>query len=327
MTFIEPTVLIFADADDVGVGRLTSCLPDELPVTWWRFGVEEASVSVQADTDGFELRQPGARVSASDLRAAPLVIYRRRLLQARPLVSSQLATAADREFSEREWSSLIDGLLLAEEVRADCTWLNAPTATLLGSNKLSLLLRAANDGLPVPPFSVSTPVRFPEATSKELVAKAISADERIDERRHFSTTLLSDADRAALPGTALPTPSLLQEYVAPSLEVRVFYSLGELLSLALTPSDQHVDIRYAPLVDLNAREYDLPADLAEALRGFAERLSFSYCTFDLVLSERGEAALVDITPNGDWSYFESDEEPLISRFLASAIAKHIDSHR
>ncbi len=326
MTSVEPAVFVFADADDVGVGRLVSCLNGDRPVTWWRFGVEEESVSAYADTDSFELRQSGVEVSASDLRAAPLVVYRRRLLQPRPLVSSRLSAAADREFSEREWDSLIEGLLLAEEARATCTWVNSPTATLLGSNKLSLLLRAARAGLPVPPFCVSTPVRFPRDASNELVAKAISADERIDAERHFSTTRLSDSDLAALPGTALPTPSLLQEYVAPSLEVRVFYALGELLSLALTPSERHVDIRYSSLADIDPRRHELPGDLTEALRKFAENLSFSYCTFDLVLPQRGEPALVDVTPNGDWSYFESDARPLISQFLAAAIAKHLDSH-
>ncbi len=326
-TSIEPAVLIFADADDIGVSRLAVRLGTELPVIWWRFGVPEQSVSVHADAGGFELNQPKARVDSSEVRLAPLIVYRRRLLQPRPLVSSTLPARADREFSEREWTSLVDGLLLAEESRTPSTWVNPPTATLLGSNKLSLLLQAARAGLAVPPFSVSTPVRFPSTSSAELVAKAISADERIDEKRHFATARLSAADRQALPNAALPTPSLLQEYVAPSLELRVFYALGRLLTLALTPSDRHVDIRYSSFSDLDPREHELPGGIGEALASFARSRSLSYCTFDLVLPEQGDPALVDITPNGDWSYFESDEQPLISEFLADAIAEHVASHR
>jgi hypothetical protein len=318
-TSSEPAVLVFADGDDAGASRLVASLATKLSVTWWRFGLPEESVSVDVDGDGFRLEQPGATVRSADLQHTPTVVYRRRLLQPRSLVSSELSPAADRDFSEREWTSLIEGLLLAEERHTHATWLNPPSATLLTANKLSLLLCAARVGLPVAPFSVSTPVRFPPSAAGDLVTKAISSDERIDETRYFSTARLSAEDLRDLPGTRIPTPSLLQEYLSPSLELRVFYALGEFLTLALTPSGEHVDIRHSPREDLSPRVHDLPAELREGLGALAREFNLGYCTFDLVVPHDGSPALVDVTPNGDWDYFESDASPVVTEFLADTI--------
>lgn len=316
-------MLVFADADDIGVSRLVSSLKSRLSVTWWRFGVPESSVSVDVDESGFRLEQPQVRLCSTAIREADVIIYRRRLMQPRPLVLSDLPSHDDRGFSEREWTSLIEGLLLAEERNGDATWLNLPSATLLTHNKLALLLRAARMGLPVPPFSLSTPVRFPPSSHGGLVAKAISSNERIDTARYFSTALLSCEDLRNLPGARLPTPSLLQEYVPADVELRVFYLLGAFFSLALTPSHDHIDIRHAPRAELAPQAHDLTLELRQALTGLASAFSLAYCTFDLVIPGDGPPALLDITPNGDWDHFESDKAPVVTEFLADTIVAHI----
>jgi glutathione synthase/RimK-type ligase-like ATP-grasp enzyme len=294
-------------------------LASRLSVTWWRFGLPETSVSVHVDGRGFHLEQPGASLCSAAFQHAAVIVYRRRLLQPRPLVASDLSSPEDRAFSEREWTSLIDGLLLAEERHSCSTWLNSPSATLLAHNKLSLLLFAAHAGLPVPPFSVSTPVRFPPTSRRDLVTKAISSDERIDTTRFFSTALLSAEDLRDLPGARISTPPLLQEYVPPGIELRVFYILGEFLSLALSPSREHIDIRHVPRTELSPRAHDLPPELRRALTGLARAFALGYCTFDLLMPDDGSPVLIDVTPNGDWDHFESDAAPIVTEFLADAI--------
>lgn len=319
-TSSKRAVLVLADADDAGVMRLVSSLATRLRVTWWRFGLPETSVSVHADADGFTLNQPGASLSSDSFRHANVIVYRRRLLQPRPVVISELSSPEDRSFSEREWTSLLDGLLLAEERRCQAVWLNSPSTTLLTSNKLSLLLFASRAGLPIPSFSVSTPVRFPSSAGSGLITKAISADERIDAQRYFTTAALTDRDMRNLPGARTPTPSLLQEKISPSSELRVFYALGEFLALALEPSEEHVDIRHAPRAALSPRPYELPAELQVTLAGVADAFHLGYCTFDLVVPQDGPPALVDITPNGDWDHFETEADGAVTAFLSDTIA-------
>lgn len=286
---------------------------------WWRFGLPESALSAHLDDHGFLLEQPGASLSSAELQHADVVIYRRRLLQPRPLVASELPSPADRSFSEREWTSLIDGLLLAEERRGGPIWLNPPSATLVANNKLALLLIAARSGLPVPPFSVSTPVRPPSARRQAFVTKSISADERIDYDRYLSTALVPPGHVQQLRGAHISTPALLQEYVAPSRELRVFYMLGDFLCLALTPSQEHVDIRHAPRASLLPRVHDLSAELRAGLDQLARSFGLGYCTFDLIIPDEGSPVLVDVTPNGDWDYFESDEHPIVTEFLVDTI--------
>jgi hypothetical protein len=317
----EPVVLALADADDPAVARLVSRLSGRLPVSWWRFGLPETSITVDVDEHGFRLEQAGAVLSSRQLQSARVIVYRRRFLEPRPLVRSDLESCEERAFSEREWTSLIDGLLLAEERRSRSVWLNSPSATVLTNNKLSLLLSAARAGLPVPPFSVSTPVRFPITSRPGLVTKAVSADERIDSDRFFSTAVLSDEDLRDLPGALVPTPPLLQELVPATAELRVFYALGEVLALALTPSRTHVDIRHAAREELAPRPYDLPADLRSGLADLARAFRLKYCTFDLVVPTDGPPALVDVTPNGDWDWFESEAAPTVTDFIADVIVR------
>lgn len=314
--------MVFADSDDVGVSKLVRHLGEQLSITWWRFGVSESTVSVEADGGYFRLEQPGATVETATLRAADVILYRRRLLQPRPLVISELPSAHDRNFSEREWGSLIEGLLLAEEDGTRAQWLNSPSSTLLTGHKLPMLLRASRMGLRVPAFSVSTPVRFPAASRDELITKAISSDERIDDARYFTTALLSQEDLRNLPGTRLPTPSLLQEYIRAEIEVRVFYALGGILALALSRPREHVDIRYAQGAELLPRPYVLAPELRAALAELASAFSLGYCTFDLLIPGDGTPLLIDITPNGDWDHFESDGDPVITNFLVDRIAAH-----
>jgi hypothetical protein len=291
-------------------------------VSWWCFGRSESTISAYAEDDRFLLEQSGASLSSAELRSAGIVIFRRRLLQPRPFVVSELSSPADRSFSEREWTSLIAGLLLAEERRGGQTWINPPSATLVANNKLMLLLLASRVGLPVPTFSVSTPVRPPVAPGRALVTKAISADEQIDNIRYFSTALLPPAHLEGILGERLPTPALLQEHIRPSTELRVFYMLGKFLCLALTPSKEHVDIRHAPRVSLSPRVFDLPPDLGASLACLARSFALGYCTFDLIVPDDGDPVLVDVTPNGDWDYFESDAEPIVTEFLVDAIMGH-----
>jgi hypothetical protein len=314
-----------ADADDVGVRRVVSYLHASCAVTWWSFGAREASVTVDADKDSFCLGQFGVTLRSADFARADLVVYKRRWLQPKPLVVSELSSAADRQFSEREWTSLLEGLLLAEEHRSDAVWLNPPSSWALTSNKLALLLRASRLGLDVPRFTVSTTIQMRDLHDRAVVAKAISADEVIDSARYFATARLYHDSLQHLNGQHLSTPSLLQDYVTPVRELRSYYILGRTITIVLTPSPEHVDIRYVPAESMAPTFDHLPAELDAALCGLARTFNLNYCAFDLLVPVHGDPMLIDITPAGSWDYFESEDAPFISNALGAVIKDHVMS--
>jgi len=318
-------VVVLADADDVGVRRVVAQLRHVCEIRWWSFGGPETTTTVKADQHSFCLEQQNATLSSADFARSDLVIYKRRLLQPRPLVASTLANAADRQFSEREWAALLEGLLLAEEHRSDVVWLNRPSSWALTSNKLALLLRASRLGIAIPSFTISTTIEAREPHEVDIVTKAISADEVIDRARYFSTTRISPDTLRDLSGQRLPTPSLLQDYVAPIRELRVYYILGRTLTIALAPSPEHVDIRYASANSMAPTWDELPTTLDVSIRALARAFELNYCAFDLIAPASGAPLLVDITPAGGWDYFESEDSPFISNALAATIADHLTS--
>jgi hypothetical protein len=226
--------LVFADRDDTGVARLVERLRREIPVKWWKFGEPDTSVSVSVDCDDIWLQQRGTTVTQADFARARVIIYRRRFHFPRSLVTSSLATDADCSFSEREWTSLIDAILIREEQRSHALWMNSPSATLRCNNKLSLLLRAADAGFLMAPFCVSTPVRFPPDAPSGLVTKAISTDERIDSSRYLTTALVPPEILQEIYGVHLGTPSLFQHRIQAQSELRIFQILGSLPLIILT---------------------------------------------------------------------------------------------
>jgi hypothetical protein len=315
-------ILVLADEDDLGVSRLVTRLRQEHQVKWWPFGGAETAIAVDATPDRFCLSRGDECLTSDDFAGADLVICKRRWLQPRPMVRSGLLNAADRRFAEREWRSLLDGLLAAQERRCEAVWLNAPSAWARTANKLSLMLRAVELGLPVPAFRISTPLRRPGGDpAADLVAKAISADEEIEPSRHFSTVKLGRSELAGLLGQRVTTPSLLQEHVEAVGELRAYFVLGEFVTVRLQSSAEHVDIRHATRDEMRPRLDRLPAGWAEPLGALAQDLGLGYCAFDLVERENGGPALVDVTPAGSWDYFETPEDP----FLSCALAKAVES--
>jgi glutathione synthase/RimK-type ligase-like ATP-grasp enzyme len=323
---VRPLVLVLADADDVGVRRLVARLEPHCAVVWWRFGVPETSVDVRVTGQRFRVEQPGAVLTSELFREARLVIYKRRWLQPKPLVASQLGHSADRVFSEREWGSLLEGFLIAEERRSEAVWVNAPSVWAVTHNKLALLLEAGRHGARIPSFEITTSVER-GALSSDIVVKAISADEMIDEGRYFSTTRLHDGDVASVAGEKLPTPSLFQEYLSVHHELRVYYILGRWVTVILHPSPQHVDIRHAPAEAMEPRLGELPAKLQQVLAGIVARHGLHYCAFDALVQSDGQPWLVDITPAGSWDYFENGGPEFISEALAHAVLEYVSASR
>jgi hypothetical protein len=322
---IRPFVLVLADADDIGVRRLISYLQPRCDVASWSFGAQETSVAVDADQDSFLLEQPGTRISSTDFAHADLIFYKRRWLQRKPLVISGLPRAADRRFSEREWTSLLEGLIEAEEHRSPAVWANPPSSWTSTSNKLALLLRASRLGVDIPHFTVATTVRTPDNDDQRLVAKAISADEVIDAGRYFATARLDPAHLRRLCGRRLPTPSLFQDYISPVRELRSYYLLGSTITISLTPSPDHVDIRYLSGDAMAATLAHLPPDIDTTLCSLAQAFNLNYCSFDLLVPEQGDPILIDITPAGSWEHFESDDAPFISDALGAVIEDYVTS--
>jgi hypothetical protein len=233
-------------------------------------------------------------------------------------------SARERQFAEREWSGLFNSLLLEVERRhPDVLWVNSPSASMIASNKYHLLATADLDGLRVPSLLISTENRLPASTSGEYVCKAINEDEDIDGRRTFSSARLPNELLAASPFHT-DCPSLIQERVAPEYELRAYYLLGHVFGLKLLArGGDYVDIRLLPRETLEVEPVEVAPGLAQALRRYCHRHRLAYCVFDFLCARDGGEALIDVTPSGTWSHYESASCQLVTEWYADTVVRAV----
>jgi hypothetical protein len=318
-----PEVLLIGYAADTDLAAVSARLSAAgIANLLWLYEARADELTVDATPGSFRLARGDEVLSSDDFAGARVVVHRTGLGHWRSPVSAPSAAAAERAFTEREWASLLHGLLLeAEQRHPHLTWLNPPSISAVTSGKYALLASADLDGLTVPDLRVSTDGQLPSrSASGEYVCKAISEDEGVDDTRTYCTAVLDAETLAALPFRS-DCPSLIQERVLPRYELRVYYLLGETLGVRIRADRRdYADLRLVPLSEWSAEVATISPPMHAALRAYCGRRHLSYCVFDF-LRAGGCDLLIDVTPSGTWSHLESPSDPVITTWYADILAR------
>jgi hypothetical protein len=292
----------------------------------WDFEARDNDLEIDAAPGRFTLRCGERSLSSETLAGARVVIHRPGIGRWRRPVAATQGSRSEREFAEREWSSLLHGLLIEAEHRYQhLTWINRPSISSTASEKYQLLATAELDGLCVPDLRVSTAGLLPASVTDQYVAKAINEDENIDGKRVYCTAPL---DREIVSGEDFrtDTPSLIQERVEAQYELRVYSLLGRLLGLRITVENRDsTDIRLVPRESLSIEPIAIEPDLVWAIHRYCRRHQLSYCAFDFLRTEDGRDLLVDVNPCGTWSFYESPAEHFVTRWYAETLSERIQT--
>jgi ATP-GRASP peptide maturase of grasp-with-spasm system len=217
-------------------------------------------------------------------------------------------------------------------------WLSHPKRASL--NKLDVLTRAAQAGFATPATLVTTERdelrRFcltcggPQAT---VITKPIGEVDMFvaGERSHFIFT--SSLDLAAI--DALPerfAPSLFQERVEKTYELRVFYLTGELYAMAIfsqLDAQTQTDFRrYNRERPNRTVPFRLPAETAERLRLLMDDLGLETGSADLLQARDGRIVFLEINPVGQLGMVSKPCNYHLERKLAETlIRKELDGRR
>lgn len=312
-------ILILTYSDDRDMDRVVAVLRSRgVGPARWLFDGRDDELQVEVRPGTFELCRGGHCLSSSDLEASAVVVHRVGNGQWDHPVIATAGSDAERRFAEREWSSLFSSLLLEVETRHQhILWVNRPSASVRASRKYFLLATADLDGLRVPSLCISTENLLPQSSSGAYVSKAIDQNEDVDDVRTFASARLP---REIIDASPFRTncPSLIQERVAPDSELRVYYLLGRVLGIRIATRQPYTDIRLVPRESLNVEPVGVPSDLTDAMRRFCARHALSYCVFDFLVAS-GDYALVDVTPGGSWSYYETPARPFITEWYAKIL--------
>jgi hypothetical protein len=316
------TMVIIADHDDLDIDRVQKALAESgIAVIRLRLGLLEEQWDVAFDLSHCQLRQGDALLCDESFRRSALAVYRRWKMTPTPPVLSALESDVDREFAEREWGSYLSNVLLyLEHLSGSPPWANRPTANM--ENKQWMLSVAASMGIAVPATLVGTRLARSTLPPGELVAKALSANEHLNDGRHFPTTHLDAGQVKQLVYSRSPCPSLVQSRVDTAHELRVIVILKQTIALQIQAGGSEADIRLLDPGQLDVEVVDCPPRLAAQLIRLSDALGFNMCVYDILVDHRDRWHLVDVTPNGSWWFYEDClAEHVVSRKVADALSQ------
>jgi hypothetical protein len=302
--------------DDQDLSRLEEAfIASGQHVTFFKFGLHSRAYSSRwHSATGPELRSGGLLLGASELDRADCIISKWWRMDDYPLVRCDIGSADENRFAEREWNALIVSSLKVWESAYQKKWIGQSQGCMSPDLKVFYLQEATRAGLAVPPFCVGT-IFEPPLPGSEIIGKALNKNESIDGERYFRTTKLNGSNLERLQGLRAECPSFLQQFIDRTQEQRVVVCGTEAFTVNLLTRENHVDIRFVgDLRTTLSREPRIEAELAIDL---CRTLGLSLCTLDFVVDGAGTAWLVDVTPNGSWSWLEGGDRTVTERVVES----------
>lgn len=241
--------------------------------------------------------------SSIRIGTADVVWFRRNLLAVPPPAVTDLD---DRRFIAREWHQLITGAFDSISARL----VDLPAAGLSATKPRQLAL-ARLAGMRVP----ATLITSSSQKAREFVARH---DGRVVHKTMtpspnalFETKRWGLQEDAVIEDLAI-APTILQEYIAAELEIRITIVGDRIFAAAYRPTS--VDGR----LDINSRfvAHTLPADAEASLHRLMKSLSLTFATGDIRVTPRGEYVFLELNPQGQYLWIEIHTRQPITHAVA-----------
>lgn len=118
-------------------------------------------------------------------------------------------------------------------------------------------------------------------------------------------------------------PSLFQESIKKSVEVRSFYLDGRFYSIAMLlcgSEDKVIDYR-TKTTEIRYAKYQLPKELEEKLRCFMKNMELTTGSIDLIRSQNGEHYFLEVNPHGQIAWVSEFGEYCLEEKIARYLLK------
>jgi hypothetical protein len=120
---------------------------------------------------------------------------------------------------------------------------------------------------------------------------------------------------------AVGRPVVVQEYVAHSRELRVYFLNGGICAFEVQKPDPAS--LWTDPASVTVIRVDCPDIADAAVRTLCEAWSLRYAAFDLLVSDRGELVFLEANPDGDWLWFEGKAGWYGVSFMASVMVRDL----
>jgi hypothetical protein len=286
--------------------------------------LNQSSERIQVKYSGkyFAISQDDSTITNEDFANINIFFIFRWRMKDTPMVVSALKEHCQRKFSEREWNTFLTGILLYyEQIFPDKIWINRPSIDYILKNKFFLMLMAKKINFLLPRSYISNIIMVNKEldNANEILGKAISSDEQIDKETFYRPSKVSQNYLRENFGEKTDCPSFFQQYIVPEYEVRVYYLLGNILSLKIFSKIQYTDIRDVSKQHLSIEFFSIPSIISSKIIRYCKFLNISYCSFDFIY-RNGSYYLIDITPNGSWRFYDTND--IITDWMANILINH-----
>jgi len=199
----------------------------------------------------------------------------------------------------------------------DAKWLSDPYSIYKAENKLHQLKIARKLGFRTPKTLVTsskdTLKKFYSDNSKNIILKPLSQS-KIDynnETEHIFTNILRDEHIKNLKEYDL-TPCIYQENIQKTIELRITVIGEKVFSAGVNSQNSEntkIDWRKG---ELKFFKETIPLEIEKKCILLLKELNLIFGAIDLIKDRNGNYIFLEINPNGQWAWIETDTELQIS---------------
>jgi glutathione synthase/RimK-type ligase-like ATP-grasp enzyme len=302
-----PRVLVVTQRFDPHADVVTAAL-HRAQVPTLRLNTEDFhSCSVDWDCD-----QPGLRIGKPDgqfidLHQATACYFRRPApLRAHPGLGDEAA----RQFCAAESEAFLSGVYALPGLR----WISHPVRIQAAEAKVGQLALARRIGLPVPRTLVTNDparaIEFTESLPGDLVVKPLRTSFLTHDRNEIEiyAQRLTKPEFSKLADLVRFTPTLLQEAVAKTSEVRVTVMGSQLFAVEISPRGTGIPFDWTSVssAEFTYRPIQLPIEIERLVQVFLKWYGLEFGAVDFARADDGSLFFLENNPNGVWYWLEME---------------------
>lgn len=291
-------------------------------ITFYRFNTEELGntvfVSLRVDSNTFSL-QDKMMGRDFDLLSFSSVYFRRPEL---PVLNNVVVSPSEAQFIRSETSLLLEGIY---KILAKAYWISPLVSIREAENKIHQLIIARDIGLRIPHSLISNVYEaaktFITQNRMECIVKPLKSG-RLDDTNGsqiiFTSSLTSIPEDSA---EIKSCPHFFQNEIRKNVDIRVTVAGDKVFAVAIHSQDykeSRTDWRRSDK-QLKYSKITLPNYLEVLCFRLLEMMNLRFGAIDFVLNEEGEYIFLEINPNGQWAWIETQTGYEISKQLVNML--------
>ena len=226
---------------------------------------------------------------------------------------------AEKLYLMNDYDSLLDNIYLLINSKK---WLSHPKNVYHAENKLLQLKIAQEIGFQIPDTLITNShkklTKFFVTHKNNVIIKPIRQG-RILQKEGFKTIFTNKIDEEKIKtiNEFDLTPSIFQEYISKEYEIRVTVVDDKVFSAKVNSQatdETKIDWRKEKIPFV---KYLLPKSISDKCVEITKKLNLSFGAIDLIKNKKGEYVFLEINPNGQWAWLETEAELKISDEIIS----------